>query len=80
VKDIIVLATLIVAFASLVTIHVAVASRLVLRARPRWRGFVALVVPPLAPILAFREGWRRFGIAWIAAVLVYLAVLIVAGR
>jgi hypothetical protein len=80
VKDIIVLATLIVAFASLVTIHVAVASRLVLRARPRWRGLVALVVPPLAPILAFREGWRRSGIAWIAAVLVYVAVLIVAGR
>jgi len=80
VKDIIVLATVIVAFATLITVHVAVAGRLVLRARPRWRGLVALIVPPLAPIWAFREGWRRSGIAWIAAVLLYIVGRIAAGR
>lgn len=79
-KDIIVLATVIVAFATLITVHVAVAGRLVLRARPRWRGLVALIVPPLAPIWAFREGWRRSGIAWIAAVLLYIVGRIAAGR
>ena len=79
-KDIIVLATLVVAFAAFVTVHVALASRLVLSARPRWRGIVALVVPPLAPIWAFREGWRRSGFAWIASVLVYAIGRIVASR
>jgi hypothetical protein len=80
VKDIIVLVTVIVAFAALITIHVGVSARLVLRARPRWRGLVALIVPPLAPIWAFREGWRRSAVAWLAAVLLYTIGRIAAGR
>jgi hypothetical protein len=80
VKDILVLATVIVAVATLITVHVAVAGRLVLRARPRWRGLVALIVPPLAPIWAFREGWRRSAIAWLAAVVLYIVGRIAAGR
>jgi hypothetical protein len=80
VKDFLVLGTLIVGFATLITVHIAVSLRLVFRARPRWRGAVALVVPPLAPIWAFREGWRGSGITWIAAVLVYVLGRIAAGR
>ena len=77
-KDIIVLATLIVAFAVLITVHVAISARLFFRARPRWRGVVALLVPPLAPIWAFREGYRRSAIAWIAAVVAYVIGRIIA--
>jgi hypothetical protein len=80
VKDTIVLAVLLLAFATLITVHIALASRLVLRARPRWRGVLALVVPPLAPIWAFREGWRRSAVLWIAAVVVYLVARIAAER
>ena len=43
-------------------------------------GVLALIVPPLAPIWAFREGWRRSGIAWIAAVVVYVAARMAAER
>jgi hypothetical protein len=78
VKDYIVLAALLLSFATLVTVHVYLAFRLVARTRPRWRGAVALVVPPLAPIWAFREGWRRSGTLWIAALLAYVVARIAA--
>jgi hypothetical protein len=80
VKDTIVLAALLIAFATLVTVHIALASRLVLRTRPRWRGVLALLVPPLAPIWAFREGWRASGLVWIAAVVAYIVALIVSQK
>jgi hypothetical protein len=48
----------VLAFATLVTVHVAVAGWLAFRARPWWRGPLALAVPPLAPIFAYRAGWR----------------------
>lgn len=79
-KDIVVVGVLIVAFATLVTVHIALAWRLVLRTRPRWRGVLALFVPPLAPIWAFREGWRASGALWIGAVVVYLAALVAAQK
>ncbi|HZF47146.1 MAG TPA: hypothetical protein VE093_00775 [Polyangiaceae bacterium] len=79
-KDLVVVAVLIVAFATLVTIHVSLGLRLVLRTRPRWRGVLALVVPPLAPIWAFREGWRKSGALWIGAVVVYLVALVAAQK
>jgi hypothetical protein len=63
--------------ATLVTVHVALAVRLV-RRQPRWRGLVALVVPPLAVMWAFREGWRRTAVLWLGAVAVYAAALTVA--
>ncbi len=59
VKDIAATATLVLSFAAWVTTHVALAARLALRSQPRWRGLVALVVPPLAPMYGFRLGWRR---------------------
>lgn len=79
-RDILVLSMLLVGFAVLITAHVAIASRLLLRARPRWRGLVALVIPPLAPIWAFREGWRGSGFTWVGGVLLYVVGRIVAGR
>jgi hypothetical protein len=78
VKDAIVLATLVLSFATLVTVHVALAGRLVLRGRPRWRGVVALVLPPLAPIYGFREGLRRTSTLWLASVIAYAIALLVA--
>lgn len=75
-KDYLVLAGLVVAFATLVTVHVFIAARLVLRARPRWRGGLALIVPPLAPIWAWREGWRRSAQLWVLAVVAYGVALL----
>jgi hypothetical protein len=81
VKDVVALATyatLVLAFATLVTVHVALASRLVLRARPRWQGLAALVVPPLAPIYGFRQGWRRTSTLWLVSLIAYVVALLVA--
>ena len=77
VKDALVLAGLVLGFATLVTVHLALAARLVLRERPRWRGLVALVVPPLAVIWGFRAGFRRNAVLWLVAVVIYLIALIV---
>jgi hypothetical protein len=62
--------------ATLITVHVSLVWRF-LWLRPRWRGLVALVVPPLAVIWAFRAGWKRSATLWVGAVCVYLAALIV---
>jgi hypothetical protein len=77
VKDTLVLAGLVLGFATLVTVHVALAIRLMRRERPRWRGLVALVVPPLAVIWGFRAGFRRNAVLWLVAVVIYLIALIV---
>lgn len=69
IKDVVVVALFVLAFATWVTVHVALSGRLVLNARPRWRGLAALAVPPLAPIYAYREGWRRSAAVWLVAVL-----------
>ncbi len=71
------LAGLVLGFATLVTVHVALAIRLTRRERPRWRGLVALVIPPLAVIWGFRAGFRRNAVLWLVAVVVYLIALIV---
>lgn len=71
------LAGLVLGFATLVTVHVALAIRLMRLERPRWRGLVALVIPPLAVIWGFRAGFRRNAVLWLVAVVVYLIALIV---
>lgn len=68
---------LVLGFATLATVHVALAGRLFLNTRPRWRGLLALVVPPLAVIWGFRSGFRRTSVLWLVAVVVYLIALIV---
>jgi len=77
VKDLILTAVLALGLATLVTTHVALAWRLY-RLRPRWRGLVGFVVPPLAVIWAFRAGWKGIAGIWLGAVAVYLIALIVA--
>ncbi|WP_050436403.1 hypothetical protein [Chondromyces crocatus] len=74
-RDILILAILIVSFATLLTVHVALAGLLIARVRPRWQGLLAFLVPPLAPIYGFREGFRRTSALWLTAVLVYTLAL-----
>jgi hypothetical protein len=69
-KDAILTGILLVSFATLFTLHVWIAGRLV--ARPnRYRAALAFLVPPLAPVYAFREGWRRIASGWLVAVIIY---------
>ncbi len=77
-RDFILTAALLVGFATLVTVHVAVAGRLVLRQRPRWRGLVAFFVPPLGLIWALRAGWRAMAVVWVGAVAIYVMALVAA--
>jgi len=72
------MAALALGLATLITVHVSLSWRLFFRQRPRWRGLLGLVVPPLAVIWAFRIGWRRTAYLWLGAVAVYLAALITA--
>jgi hypothetical protein len=77
VKDLILMAALTLGLATLITTHVSLVWRL-FRLKPRWRGLVALLVPPLGVIWALREGWKRTAGLWIGAVAVYLVALIAA--
>ena len=77
VRDVLVIAFLVVGFATFVTAHVALAFRLTVRARPRWRGPLALFLPPLAPLWGFREGFRRNASIWLGSLLVYVVALLV---
>lgn len=77
--DIVVVALLFVAFALVITMHIAITLGLAQR-KPRWRALVALVVPPFAPYWAWREHMRRRVGLWIGAVLAYLVLLALASR
>jgi hypothetical protein len=79
IRDATVLAVLLVAFAALVTAHLALVFGLSRRA-PRWRGVVALVVAPLAPWWGWHERMRARGVAWAVAATVYLIALSLALR
>jgi hypothetical protein len=77
VKDIVVVATLIVAFALFVTTHVAIAFGL-LRRKPWWRGPLSFVVAPLAPYWAWQQRMHvRTGL-WLGALAVYVLALLIA--
>jgi hypothetical protein len=77
VRDVVLFALLTVGFAAWCTAHVALAGRLVLRTKPRWRGLAALVVPPLALIWGLRAGFRRNAAVWSAALVVYAVCLVI---
>ncbi len=77
-RDVLVLAALLLSFAALVTTHLAIAVRLLWRVRPWYRGLVAALVPPLAPIWAWRQQWRRMCYLWIGAVVVYALARVLA--
>jgi hypothetical protein len=61
----------ILAFAGLLTAHLAIALALFRRGL-RLRAFVALLVPPFAPYWALRERMAFRGSAWLAAAIVYV--------
>jgi len=63
------LAVLIVAFATLVTVHLALAAGLA--RRNAWRGLLAFVIVPLAPWWGWRERMRVRSILWAVAAVVY---------
>ncbi len=73
-RDGVVMVVLIVAFAALVTVHVALALGLA-RRPPRWRGLVAFLVAPLAPFWGWRAKMHVRGALWIVAAGVYLVAL-----
>ncbi|MBE7483756.1 MAG: hypothetical protein HS104_27805 [Polyangiaceae bacterium] len=75
--DAVVLIALVVSFAALVTAHVALAFGLAL-ARPRWRGPVAFLVPPLAPYWGMEAGMKRRAAIWVTALVIYALARIVA--
>ena len=72
------LGALLVSFAALVTTHLSIALRLALRRKPRYRGLLALVLPPLAPVWAYEASWKRSCWLWVGSVLAYAIALVVA--
>lgn len=77
-RDAVAVIALLLAFATFVTTHIAIAVRLTWIGRPRWRGPVALVVAPLAPIWALRAGWRRSAAIWVGSLAIYAITLVLA--
>jgi hypothetical protein len=70
-----VVGAVVLAFAFLVTAHLAIAVGLVAKT-PRWRALVALVVAPLAPYWAWREHMRVRAVIWAAGLVLYVVALI----
>jgi hypothetical protein len=75
VKDIIVVALLVLAFAWLVTVHVTIVFGLA-KKHPRWRAAAAFFVPVLAPYWAFREHMRVRAGMWVGGIVVYLIAVL----
>jgi hypothetical protein len=79
VHDVLVLATLLLAFATLVTAHVTLAIGLARRSRS-WRSLVALLVVPMAPWWGWRERMRVRAAVWVVAAAVYAIARVAADR
>ena len=76
-KDLFVVAALVISLAVFITAHVTITFGLAFR-HPRSRALLAFFVAPLAPFWAWRERMRvRAGI-WTAALVVYVVAMIVA--
>ncbi len=71
VKDVAVVTAMLLSFATWVTTHLLIVLRLMWKRRPRYRGLLALVVVPLAPVWAHEQGWRRSCWIWVGAVVGY---------
>ncbi len=75
-KDLVVIVTLVLAFALFITAHVAIVYGLAVRT-PRWHAAAALFIAPLGAYWAWREKMRiRAGI-WGAALALYVIATIV---
>jgi hypothetical protein len=75
--DVATVVALVLAFAVLVTVHLAIVLGLLGRA-PRWRSLVALVVAPLAPYWAFRAGMYVRAVAWVVSGVAYAVARVLA--
>ncbi len=75
--ELVVLAVVVLASATWVTVHVALSWALSSRG-PRWRGLAALVVPPLAPYWGREAELTSLTRAWLASLLTYGVALVVA--
>lgn len=73
-KDAVLIGGLLLAFATLVTVHVAIVFALA-QQHPRWRAAAAFFVPPLAPYWALRGGMVLRGALWIGSVILYTTLL-----
>jgi hypothetical protein len=73
-RDYAVLVGVVVAFAALVTAHVALAVGLA-RRRSAWHALVALVLVPLAPWWGWKARMHARGVIWVAAAVAYAAAL-----
>jgi hypothetical protein len=78
-RDEVIVAALVVAFAGLVTSHVALVYGFLWRP-PRWRAPLTLLVVPLAPYWGYRCGMRRRAIVWVSCVLAYAILSVLAAR
>lgn len=76
-KDIALVAVVVLAFALLVTVHVWICLALA-RRRPRWRAAAALLVVPLAPYWAMRDGMRRRAWLWVGSAGAYVIARVAA--
>lgn len=76
-KDIVLVALVVVSFAWVMTAHAAIFFGLV-RKQPRWRAIVAFLVAPLAPVFAWREKMRVRAGLWTFGVVLYVAARIAA--
>jgi hypothetical protein len=74
-----VMATLVVAFAALLTAHVTLVVGLGSRGA-RWRAAAAAVVAPLAPLWGLRGGMPVRSAIWIASAVVYMVARVLAAR
>jgi hypothetical protein len=73
-RDQIVAVALVIAFATLVTVHATLVVGLSART-PRWRALVALFAVPLAPYWGMKDGMPVRAAAWVAAALAYAVLL-----
>jgi hypothetical protein len=76
-RDAAVVVAMVATFAALVTAHVLTVAGLAWK-KPRWRALAALVVLPLAPYYAWREGMRARAIAWVVFAVGYVVARIFA--
>jgi hypothetical protein len=65
--------SLLVAFATFVTAHLALVFGLALR-KPWWRALLALPFAPLAPYWGVRAGMYVRAVVWVVSALAYLAL------
>jgi len=75
--DIAIMLTLVGSFAILCTAHLALALGLTLK-KPRWKGFVALVLAPLAPYWGHAARMRPLPAVWVTAFCLYVLALLAA--